>query len=256
MTTADDDLRALGLIAHLEDERLHPVAPIETLVRDPLRAGHERLSVPQVQDAVAVVHLLHDAGDQIAFSPFIEVVHLIPLGLAQPLHDDLLGGLRRDAAEVIRGVLPLAHHVAVLVQLLAVHGDLPAIGVDHHPRLLRGAGAALVGRHQSVGEGVEDRVDGDASLALEQLEGLHHLQIHPHRFTFLEGFLPGFGARSQRNTVRAHATSAYGMRRRSPPVTTTKPSSSASSRTPRCRTVPPSSRRVFTSSSLPNDLWK
>ena len=63
---------------------------------------------------------LHDAGDQVTVAAdVLAEVHLVG-GLPQPLQDHLLGGHRRDPAEVVRGVVPLADQRAVRVELLRV----------------------------------------------------------------------------------------------------------------------------------------
>ena len=90
-----------------------------------------------------MIGLLDDAGDEIAFAAFVEVEDLLALGIAQPLHDDLLGGLRGDPAEVVRGVLPLPGDVAVLVELLAVDDDLAGVGVDGDPASSAAPGVRL-----------------------------------------------------------------------------------------------------------------
>ena len=125
-----------------------------------------------------MVGLLDDAGHEVSLAALVQLEDLLALGVAQPLQDHLLGGLGSDAAEVVRGVLPLPHHVAVLVEILAVDDDLGGVGVDCHPRFLGGARGALVGGHQGVGQGVEDHVGGHALLSLEELEGIEQVVVH------------------------------------------------------------------------------
>src|SRR3712207_9113705 len=64
------------------------------------------------------------------------------------LEDHLLGGLRGDAPEVVGRVLPLAHDVAVLVELLGVHVHLAGVGIDRDDGLLGRVGQALVRGHE------------------------------------------------------------------------------------------------------------
>ena len=116
-----------------------------------------------------MIRLLHDSGDQVALASLVDLEHLLSLGVTQPLQDDLFGGLRCDAPEITRGVLPLIDDVAVLVELLAVHDDLAGVGVDGHPCLLGGAGSAFVGRHERVGQRVENGVCRHTFFALEKL---------------------------------------------------------------------------------------
>ena len=65
--------------------------------------------------------LLDDSGHDLALTVDVLVVHHGALGLADPLQDDLLGGLRRDTAEVL-GRHVLALHVAV--------GDVGPVDVE------------------------------------------------------------------------------------------------------------------------------
>ena len=90
------------------------------LVGDLLGLGQERLDLAEVEQRVAVVALLDDAGDDVALAPGVLLVLEVALGFADPLQDDLLRGLGGDAAEVVGRVVPLADDVAVLVELLAV----------------------------------------------------------------------------------------------------------------------------------------
>ena len=67
--------------------------------------GQQRLDPAEVDERVAGVGLLDDAGDDVADAVLVLLEHHLALGLADPLQDDLLGGLRGDAAEVV------LHHV-------------------------------------------------------------------------------------------------------------------------------------------------
>ena len=90
------------------------------LARHLLGRRQHRLELAEVDHHVpfSVAALLDHAGDEVALAAgVLAEVHLV-LGVAQPLQDDLLGGRRRDPAEVVRGVVPLPHHAAVLVELL------------------------------------------------------------------------------------------------------------------------------------------
>ena len=131
------------------------------LVGDLLGLGQQRLDLAQVEQGVAVVGLLHDAGDDVALAPGVLLVLHVALDLADALQDHLLGGLRGDAPEVVRRVVQLADNLALLVELLPVDTDLARVGVDGDHGLLGHVGAALVGRHDRVGQGVEQRLDRD-----------------------------------------------------------------------------------------------
>ena len=115
-----------------------------------LAARPERLNpLAQLHERVANPGLLDDAGDQLTHAVLVLGEHHVPLGLADPLEDHLLGGLSGDAAEVLGGGVALLDLVAVLHQPLLV--DLGRLGVDHLPRL---------------------RVDGRLGLLLDLVERL------------------------------------------------------------------------------------
>ena len=150
------------------------------LVGHLLRLRQEGLDLAEVEQRVAVVALLDDAGDDVTLAARVLLVLAVALGLADALGDDLAGGLGGDAAEVVGRVVPLARDVALLVQLLAVDADLTRVGVDGDDRLLRGLGQALVGGDEGVRERVEQRVDRDPLLGCDLLECLEEVEIHAH----------------------------------------------------------------------------
>ncbi len=122
--------------------------------------------------------------------PGVLLVLEVPLGLADALEDDLLGRLGGDAAEVLGSVVPLPDHVAVLVELLAVDANVTRVGVDGHHRLLGGVRHALVGGHEGVGQGVEQRVDTDALVPGDLLESLEEGEVVFHDAESLIGAAP------------------------------------------------------------------
>ena len=150
-----------------------------------------------------MIRLLDDAGDQVPFPPLVELEHLLALGIAQSLHDDLLGRLGGDTAEIARGVLPFLRHVAVLVEILSVDGDLTRVGIDGDPGFLGGSRGPLVGRDERVRERIEDGVGGHALLTLEQLQRIQQVVVHQ-----IPSLRPGFGLFSHVKMVRAELTSS------------------------------------------------
>ena len=139
-----DDLRALRGLADLDDVRLHARAVVVAVARNLLGLRQQRLDPAEVEQRVARVGLLDDAGDDVAFAAGVFLVLHLALGLANALQDHLLGRLRGDAAEVGGRVVPLAGDVAVFVELLRDHADLAGLDVDLDQRLLGGVGHALV----------------------------------------------------------------------------------------------------------------
>ena len=99
---AEEDLRAAGLVADLADQRADAVADAEGFARDLLVAAHDRLGAAEVDDDVAELDALDDAGDDLAGAVLEFLVLALALGVADLLEDHLLGGLRGDAAEVDR----------------------------------------------------------------------------------------------------------------------------------------------------------
>src|SRR5690606_37429607 len=98
---ADEQLRATGFAAHVEQVAADAVAGAHDVARDGLVLGDERFGVAaQVDVDVAAFHALDHAGDQFADAVLPRVHHLLALGFAHALHDHLLGALRGDAAEV------------------------------------------------------------------------------------------------------------------------------------------------------------
>ena len=206
-----DDLRALRGAAHLDDVGLQAGAVLVALVGHLLRLGQQRLHLAEIEQRVAVVGLLDDPGDDVALAAGVLLVLHLALRLADALEDDLLGRLGGDAAEVGRGVVPLADDPAVLVEFLRDHPDLAALGVDLDERLLGGVGHPLVGRHERVGQSLEQDLEVDPLLPFDDPEGLHQLEVHPDLSlrgrslaTRFAGPV-GLGAGPHSNTVRAEA---------------------------------------------------
>ena len=169
-----DDLRALGRLAHLDDVGLQPAPVLVTLVLHLLGLGQEGFDPAEIEQRVALVGLLDDAGDDLAFLARVLLVLALALDVADALEDDLLRGLRGDASEVVGCVVPLANDIAFLVELLRDHLDLAGLDVDLDQRLFGRARHALVRRHERVGERLEHDLDRDPLLALDVLERLHH----------------------------------------------------------------------------------
>ena len=180
---ADDDLGALGGLADLDDVGLDPGAGLGALVGHLLGLGQQRLDPAEVEQRVAGVGLLDDAGDDVALAAGVLLVLHLALGLADALGHHLLRGLRGDATEVVgRDVELVADGLAVLVELLGDHPDLAGVGVDRDPGVLVRVGHALVGRLERVGERAEQRVDRDAPVGGQRLQRVHHVGIRHDAF--------------------------------------------------------------------------
>src|SRR5690606_33634027 len=116
------DLRALGLAAHVVDVAADAVADVEVLARDRLVAAHDAFAAAQVDDDVAVLDPRDHAVDYPA-DPVLELLVLaLALGLANLRGHHLAGHLGLHAAELERGqnlLVDLAHE-GVLVGPLGV----------------------------------------------------------------------------------------------------------------------------------------
>ena len=100
------------------------------------------------------------------------LVFQLPLHLADPLHHDLFGCLRGDAAKAIRrDVERLPHRLPVLIQLLSEHLDVGGLGIDGNPGVFLAVGHPLVGRLKGVGQRGQQSIYGDAFVGGQRLEG-------------------------------------------------------------------------------------
>ena len=112
---ADDDLRPFARLAHLDDVGLEPGAVLVALIGDLLGLGQQGLDLAQVQQRVAVVRLLHDPRHDVALAARVLLVLHVALYFTDPLEDDLLRSLCRDASEVVGCVVPFPDDLTVLV---------------------------------------------------------------------------------------------------------------------------------------------
>src|SRR5690606_19443373 len=113
---AEEQLRTARLGAHVLEIGADAIARTHRLARNHLLAGDEGLGVAaEIDEHVAALDTFDDAGDQFALAVTVLVDDLGALRLAHLLHDDLLGGLRGDAAEGHRfhGLLDVAAHLDV-----------------------------------------------------------------------------------------------------------------------------------------------
>jgi hypothetical protein len=107
---ADEQLRAAGLAAHVVEITADAVAGAHHVAGDRPVFRDEGFGIAaQIDVNVAALDALDYAGDQLADAVLPGVDDLITLGFAHALHDHLLRGLGRDAAEF--GVLDLLFDV-------------------------------------------------------------------------------------------------------------------------------------------------
>ena len=139
-----------------------------------LGAGQQCLDLAEIDEAVAVVRLLNDAGDDVAHAVLILLKHHVALDLADALQDHLLGGLRGDAAEVLRRcvvgddpvlgqLVPFDDRLGLVVDRVGI-----AIGTD----VERGALAT-----RALGLGNRDLAHLGRQRVLKQAEGLQLIVV-------------------------------------------------------------------------------
>jgi hypothetical protein len=200
MRPAHDDLRTLRALAHLCDVRLETLAVTVGLGRHLLGLRQEGLDLPEVEQGVPALLLLHDAGDDVALAARELLVGHLALRVAEPLEDHLLRGLRADPPLELVGDLDLLFgqdlgldgDLALLVivldpfELLDPDAQVTALRVDLRPhaegllielRVLLLPPRLVGGRHRFL-EPLEDRLERDALLTLELAQRRDHLLVH------------------------------------------------------------------------------
>ena len=137
---------------------------VVALAVDLLGLRQQRLhALAQLNQRVARVGLLHDAGDQLADAVAVLLIHHVALGFADALQDHLFGGLGGDPPEVAGRHVALLDLVAVLLELGRV--DLGVLGLAHLPRL-------RVDRRRLV-----DRLDDQMRLEALRDDQLDHPEV-------------------------------------------------------------------------------
>src|SRR6185312_8997581 len=122
-----DHLRTARVAIDVEAVRLDRVADAVALARHLLAHRQHGLGLADVDDERAALEAANDAGDDLALAILELVEDVVALGLADALIDDLLRGLRRDPAELLRRVLEVDHDAELLVLLASAVIVLGAI---------------------------------------------------------------------------------------------------------------------------------
>ena len=231
MGAAHDDLRTVDRAPHLEDEHLAVLADEVALVGRLLTAWEDRLRLPELEEGGARLEALDLAVDDVALAVGVLRVHLLALSFAQGLLDDLLRGLRADAAEGRSGLLQgdrvaegdvrlhPARRVDLDVQLGVLdlvddglekeHLERAGLDIDLHVDVLFGAVRAL----DRTGDDVAHDLLGEALLSGELRETGHKFSVHGHA-------LPPSLARPLPATKKVGSPHLHGSsgRRESPPA--------------------------------------
>ena len=180
----DDDLRTLGRLAHLDDVRLQAGVRLRALVGNLLRLRQQSLDAAEVEQRVAAVGLLDDAGDDVTLAVRVLLELAIALSLADALVHHLAERLRGDAPQLVLGrrVVATIDPVALVVDVVGDEADLHRVRVDLDLDLVGGVRAALVGRHERVGQRLQKGVDRDALLGGEHPYGFGHVDVLSHSY--------------------------------------------------------------------------
>ena len=120
-SAGEQNLRPSARLEHLVYVAPHSIALAIALAADLLFVWNGRFGPTEVEDDVAVADLLHGTGLDEANSAYKFVVYPLALGFADPLNENLLGGLDGIAAKV--GEIELLHqHRAQLDMRVYVAG--------------------------------------------------------------------------------------------------------------------------------------
>src|SRR5262249_51334331 len=128
-----ENLRAPVLTPHVIDICPGPVAELVILARDRLVAANDSLGPAEIDHDIAILCALDDAAHDLAYAIFIFFELPLALGFAHLLHDDLLGVLSRNAAEIERrqGLRDKVADLSFRIALLRVlEADLSCIERD------------------------------------------------------------------------------------------------------------------------------
>ena len=193
-------LGAPVVLADLQHVDLDPLVVLVVLPGDHLVLGQDAVGLAQLHVGVALLHPLHDGGEDLVLLLGVLLVDVAPLGLPDPLDHHLLGGLGGDAPE-LAGVRLLLDHVSLLIEgvhllgrgqgdlhrgvrdllhhgLAGVDVDLARGAVDLGPHVALGVVVALIGEDEGGFHRREQHVLADALLLFQRVESLDKICVH------------------------------------------------------------------------------
>src|SRR5690606_24899480 len=172
-----DDLLAARGVIDLEHPGADTIADADIFLGDHFDTGKAGFDLAGPDDGIALVHALHGARHD-AFAALEEVVqHLLALGVAYPLQDGLLGGLRADAAELFRleGLFDIVadfdagnDFLGIGIQLLLIRFlQAGVVGHDQPAAIAFVLAGIAVDRHTDVGVFLEALFHGRCQRAFK-----------------------------------------------------------------------------------------
>ena len=176
MGAAEEDLRPTGFAGDAQDERADTVADADHFARDLCVAADDALGAAKVDDDMAELDALDDAGDDLARAVLEFLILALALGVADLLEDDLLGGLGGDAAEFDRRQRiddEVADRGVLLELLRALQVDLLEIILDLFDHFDDAPQAKVAGDRVELGADVVLGAVAGAGGALDRV--LHRL---------------------------------------------------------------------------------
>ena len=152
--TADHNLRSFIAATHFDDVGLEAGTWCGALERNLLTLWHESFDFAEIKQGIAMIVLLNDAGDNVAFAVGIFFELLVALGFADALTHHLTEGLSRDATEfvLVGSVVTLVDPVAVFVDVKCGEGDFESVGIETDFNFFSRTRATLVRGRQSFYE--------------------------------------------------------------------------------------------------------
>ena len=169
----EGDRGSLDALAHRDHVAAQPRAVGVVLAGHLLGRRQHRLDRAEVDvDHARVAALLHDAGDDVALAAEELAQHVLVLGVAQPLQDGLPSRGRGDPAEALRGVVPLPHQLAVIVELSRAQTTTWPLERSSSTRASAlGSLGAVVGQQHGLLDGAHQHVERDLLLPFDGPEG-------------------------------------------------------------------------------------
>ena len=155
--TADHNLRSFVATTYFNDVCLEASTWRGTLERNLLTLWHECFDFAKIKQGIAVIVLLNDARDNVAFAVGIFFELLVALGFADALTHHLTEGLCRNATKfvLVGSVVALVDPVAVFVDIECGEGDFEGVGVETHFNFFSRTGTTLVRGRQGFYENLQ-----------------------------------------------------------------------------------------------------